>query len=367
MSTEADFLRPIFADPDADGPRLVYADWREQCGDSARAEFIRVQCALAALPEDERERHPLREREQELIRRHRSEWLQSFIRLLGPIRRWLSGTPNWHADFRRGFVEILALNKDNYLRHSFALSRMTPVRELDCRGPTGPEVVDCLIACPQLGGLTALRVEPPEPADFHRLIECPFLGGLRELFLVGDVDPTCVFMLARSSLLERLCGLHLLGAARIDAAGIAPLIRAPAAQGLQELSLTGSALFSDLLIDFTAMPAPPQLRSLNLSGTRLGYNSLTDLLDWLPAPANRLAFSRIGVDSQAAASLAGSARLRQLHALDLSDNAIGDLGAIALADSPNLLGSTKLDLRANPISRRVKDALRIRCGHHVYV
>ena len=27
---DADFLRPILAEPDADGPRLVYVDWLEE-------------------------------------------------------------------------------------------------------------------------------------------------------------------------------------------------------------------------------------------------------------------------------------------------------------------------------------------------
>ena len=32
----ADFLRLILADPDADGPRLVYADWLDDQGEHAR-------------------------------------------------------------------------------------------------------------------------------------------------------------------------------------------------------------------------------------------------------------------------------------------------------------------------------------------
>jgi uncharacterized protein (TIGR02996 family) len=39
----------VRAYPDADGPRLLAADWLEADGQTARAGFIRVQCALAAL------------------------------------------------------------------------------------------------------------------------------------------------------------------------------------------------------------------------------------------------------------------------------------------------------------------------------
>lgn len=43
------FIRTILDSPDDDGPRLVYADWLEECGETDRAEFIRVQCELAKL------------------------------------------------------------------------------------------------------------------------------------------------------------------------------------------------------------------------------------------------------------------------------------------------------------------------------
>ncbi len=46
--TDADaFLDAIFADPANDLPRLVNADWLEEHGQEAYAEFIRLQCAAA--------------------------------------------------------------------------------------------------------------------------------------------------------------------------------------------------------------------------------------------------------------------------------------------------------------------------------
>jgi uncharacterized protein (TIGR02996 family) len=41
------FLRDILDHPFDDAPRLIYADWLEDHGEEARAEFIRVQCELA--------------------------------------------------------------------------------------------------------------------------------------------------------------------------------------------------------------------------------------------------------------------------------------------------------------------------------
>src|SRR5262245_945773 len=56
-------LRAIQGNPDDDAPRLAAADWLEQQGDVARAELIRVQCALAHPPEDEEEKRRLSQRE----------------------------------------------------------------------------------------------------------------------------------------------------------------------------------------------------------------------------------------------------------------------------------------------------------------
>ena len=49
MPAREAFLEAITANPDDDGLRLVYADWLDDQGDVARAEFIRVQIELATM------------------------------------------------------------------------------------------------------------------------------------------------------------------------------------------------------------------------------------------------------------------------------------------------------------------------------
>lgn len=62
------FLRAIFANPDDDLPRLVFADWLDEHGDHAWAELIRIQCELARLiPEFDPGADELQLREWELI------------------------------------------------------------------------------------------------------------------------------------------------------------------------------------------------------------------------------------------------------------------------------------------------------------
>lgn len=48
--TDADFVRAVLVTPQDDAPRTIYADWLEEQGDAARAEFIRLGCELAAWP-----------------------------------------------------------------------------------------------------------------------------------------------------------------------------------------------------------------------------------------------------------------------------------------------------------------------------
>jgi uncharacterized protein (TIGR02996 family) len=90
MSDEDALLLGIIENPDADAPRLVYADWLEERGKQERAEFIRVQCELAKLPEGDPRRARLEPRERRLLKKHKKEWS-------GPLRGLAS---SW--EFHRG-------------------------------------------------------------------------------------------------------------------------------------------------------------------------------------------------------------------------------------------------------------------------
>ncbi len=61
------FLDYITANLDDDTPRLVYADWLQEHGEDERAEFIRVQCRLAAMDENNPDREALVHRQNALL------------------------------------------------------------------------------------------------------------------------------------------------------------------------------------------------------------------------------------------------------------------------------------------------------------
>src|SRR5262245_26707710 len=100
MSDGDALLSAILAEPDADMPRLMYADWLNEYGDaldSARAEFIRVQVELARDSTESARRSVLEDRERTLFRVYREAWLAPLGTPGEPLPKAVT-----HAEFRRG-------------------------------------------------------------------------------------------------------------------------------------------------------------------------------------------------------------------------------------------------------------------------
>lgn len=88
----AELLAAIHADPDADEPRIVYADWLAAHGDP-RGEFISLQLARSQTGQ------PPSERERELLARHCDEWAGVLHDVSSPLGRV----------FERGFLAELSI------------------------------------------------------------------------------------------------------------------------------------------------------------------------------------------------------------------------------------------------------------------
>src|SRR4051794_24770284 len=56
--TDDAFVRAILAAPEDDALRSVYADWLEESGDAARAEYLRLLCRLSGDPAPEADALP---------------------------------------------------------------------------------------------------------------------------------------------------------------------------------------------------------------------------------------------------------------------------------------------------------------------
>ncbi len=93
MSAEP-LLRTIFANPDEQTPRLLYADWLDQHGDPGRAELIRIQCLqYYGRPNPEQSRR-LTDRAQGLLAEHQDSWLSPAEEVVCKVDiQWRRGFP----------------------------------------------------------------------------------------------------------------------------------------------------------------------------------------------------------------------------------------------------------------------------------
>ena len=149
-------IQAIARNPDADGPRLAYADWIEQNGDPVRARFIRVQCDLEALQAEQvigyvkTQHRPVLEPEQharvgELGTAQRSSiftWAHRFGCYLRMTRR-SPGQHPWFAVVRLEVPECLGFERARARLEEVAgsLPRFAGVPHADPRAPQNLQAI----------------------------------------------------------------------------------------------------------------------------------------------------------------------------------------------------------------------------------
>jgi uncharacterized protein (TIGR02996 family) len=113
-------VRAITDNSDDDTPRLVYADWLEEHGDPARAEFIRLACRIAEREEvaDVPFGDPDEERDRQLRDANAERWGTE-----------LPAAPGVHYQFPglRGFPTVGFQNPDDQCKHGDRILAATPV------------------------------------------------------------------------------------------------------------------------------------------------------------------------------------------------------------------------------------------------
>ncbi len=389
MHDEQSWLRAILDQPDDDALRLVYSDWLEEQGDAGRAEFIRVQVALAGLDETHERRAALEVRERELLRDYGEAWAQS-----------LRGLAT-QCEFRRGFLERATVGTEMFLEGAVPpLFRVVPLRDVEFRGGSLPRAQD-LGRSAHLARLTGLGVSyiGEWVAEFLTAASLPELQTLRlswgqhgeewarilagatrlgrltnlilNYYRIGDSG---VRRLSKSALLGRLLRLSLedcnishvgirdlagasqaqcltrldLGFSRPGEVGLDALGFSPYLTSLKALSLARVPMSNEGYANWLTGPVGKQLQRLDLTGSRPARRVLQALATSLVA-LRELSLNDCQVGWEWLPNLLDSPVFGRLRILRLAECALGDEGAGLLAESPAAAGLTTLDLRENAI------------------
>lgn len=317
----------VLADPRADGPRLVLADWLIERGDP-RGEFISIQCELARAGPKGGE--GLRERETALLREHQAAWL---------------GSDLVEARFRRGFVERAVVHDSQALPLLDAFFQREPVTELIV---ASSHAIDSerFATLPWLERLDTLEFRAPRPNApgplsrdrLEHVLASRRLRKLTRLALVGErLGDEGLRLLADQGgkTLPALECLHLEDDAVTDK-GVAPLAASRWAARFTELSLANNELRVEGTEALADARSPGRLARLWLGGNQLG--------------------------DEGAFVIARAPRFKTLVELSLPRDRIGPPGLAALLESQSLAQLRSLDLTGNPLGAAGWKRLRARFG-----
>lgn len=294
---EKDLTEHIWANPDDDVPRLVYADWLMERGDP-RGEFIRLQVESAALPEGNPRKLEYERRAAAVMHAHRLEW-----------------TPEVSPKFEWRFVR--------------GLPAAVKLAAVDL-----PEFVDALA---EVRGLETFElnfhgVSDTDVAAWSRVFSHRVFETLRSLRLTWHVPQVLVPRLVEQPWLQRLESLQLSWTMLHEDAWRA-LGDAGPLRHLQtfDIGLSGA---TDESVQALGDRPWPKLKRLRLAANQLGTAACEALvrpgvfphLEELDLSGNRIG-KRGGV------LLTGAEWFQNLRSLDLSRLVVGDETCRAIANA----------------------------------
>jgi uncharacterized protein (TIGR02996 family) len=412
--------RAICDQPDEDTPRLAFADLLDECGNTARAAFIRTQVALARVPEYDPFHITTRQLHPDAVH----GWCRTDD--LPPIPRGYS----WDKfEFRRGFpwktgmsslpeclgtggsvfrsAPVQAFSIDTRRQSDLALladwPHLSRVRLLEFSlGQFGADALARLADSPHASQLTALVFQyyGISADGLQALAASPLFGRLEVLELHSNMIPPPLLVdalaaargpgsLARLALvwsgltgadaaalfalpvLHSLDHLDLSQNRQLGSEGVTALAESGILRGLRVLNLRGTLPGTTGVRALTEANGLSRLRSLDLSANRLGPVAVSSIVESGLARGLRvLNLSRNPIGDKGAVALAGARGLSGLLELDLDDTDLTDAGAFALAESPYLGGLLRLSLAsytrtARPFGEAARRALLERFGRHV--
>jgi uncharacterized protein (TIGR02996 family) len=246
-------LEQVKAQPEDDAPRLVLADWLQECCPpslAARGEFIHLQVTRSRLAPDDPQQAVLLRLERQLLKVHVLDWL-------GPLADHFSG---WR--FERGLIHLEG-RAERVLR----------------RGVEETLPLPCTI---WVEALQLAEMKPTHAADLARF---PLLGQLTSLDLSHNRLGWASFArLMSSPHLARLVSLRLEGC-RIQAHGAGVLARSPYLRQLRSLDLTDNRIGDLGATDLACSHQLPALTRIYLGGNGIGVEGWEKLQARFPREA----------------------------------------------------------------------------------
>jgi uncharacterized protein (TIGR02996 family) len=351
MTDRDDLHRAVRAAPEDDAPRLIYADWLDEHGQSERAEFVRLQCAMDRIPPKTGRWLPLHDQAARLEREWRATWA-------GPVLERAQT-----AEFRRGFIDRVRLTVDQFVDSVYDLLDLEPVtvweftyNKFFARGPDFSDLAD-KPAFDQVRGLACGHFAPEELVT--ALAESRYLGGLRTLSVTYRY-PSAKALAALFAAAPNLCDLAVHDAPLTN---VRDLWRRGAPPRLRRLELVHCRMTDQAAEQLATSPAMERLEVLRMDLNDLSRRAAeaiagSDCLCGL----RELSLAGASLGDHGVVALARSPTLRNLRVLNLTGCYVDNMGAQALADSPYLDQMECLCLDENRVSVEVENELAKRFG-----
>jgi uncharacterized protein (TIGR02996 family) len=336
MSDRDALLAAICAQPDEDTPRLVFADYLEEYGESPRAAFIRTQVELAhTLPWE-----PLAVR---------CRWRQPDMITGKPFLASLPRVDGYHAvwpavPFRRGFGwSLYVRNVSQWGEYTEPVFDREPVGGLNFWQGTLDDwkrvaASDCVRHFREV----VFNLNPIEP--LFALRDRPAACGITDLHFgraSGAGMPEVLEDLFRSPLGRAVRGISF----HTGYESLNDLIDALNTAGpLERLSFSVMGITADLVRRLFAGPVAGALTELRFREEPLGSDGLRALSEVLPGSLRDLQLSAIGMKADGLEALSRCANLEGLQRLNLSHNPFTPRAARVLSLSRALAGLRSLDL-----------------------
>ncbi len=339
----------ILAEPANDLPRLVFADYLDERGESDRAEFIRAQIRIANEPE--------------------YETFHVYCKIQKP--EWFTGQP-WFDDFFQSTWREFATSS----YPAFELQRGFP----SSVGVHSPQYLNILEPVLFHFPIRSLSIGTGNVDQWKMLAQQPWLAKIEEITFTGlntPIEP--LRYLSKSEFTTGLRGLHF-DRANSPAMSelLAGLFETELGDRLQSLSLRFGYGSADDTIEAISQNPNSQLREYYFLSIAFGPSSIRAFvqsglaakcevlrvpgnpvmqsgLEILATAAEKLRILDLGENSimgESAAPLIGSGRFPQLRKLNLAGNRLGAETVRDLARAENLKGLRSLGLSQTSTDNR---------------